>query len=78
MQKAPAIAASPETRLLPLTKLRVDERNVRSASSDPARVQADAELAASIKTHDLLEIWSSCGAARPSIGSPRARGACAR
>ena len=55
MQKAPAIAASPETRLIPLNKLRVDERNVRSASGDPARVQADAELAASIKAHGLLE-----------------------
>ena len=55
MQKAPAIAASPETRLIPLNKLRVDERNVRSASADPARVRADAELAASIKSHGLLE-----------------------
>ena len=55
MQKAPATAASPETRLIPLNKLRVDERNVRSASDDPARVQADAELAASIKAHGLLE-----------------------
>ena len=55
MQKAPATAASPETRLIPLNKLRVDERNVRSASADPARVRADAELAASIKAHGLLE-----------------------
>ena len=55
MQKAPATAASPETRLIPLNRLRVDERNVRSASADPARVRADAELAASIKAHGLLE-----------------------
>ena len=55
MQKAPPTAASPETRLIPLNKLRVDERNVRSASADPARVRADAELAASIKAHGLLE-----------------------
>ena len=55
MQKAPATAASPGTRLIPLNKLRVDERNVRSSSADPARVRADAELAASIKAHGLLE-----------------------
>ena len=55
MQKASPTAASPETRLIPLNKLRVDERNVRSASADPARVRADAELAASIKAHGLLE-----------------------
>ncbi len=55
MQKADQIAASPETRLIPLNKLRVDERNVRSASDDPARVQADAELVASIKAQGLLE-----------------------
>ena len=55
MQKADLAAASPETRLIPLNKLRVDERNVRSASDDPARTQADAELVASIKAHGLLE-----------------------
>ena len=55
MQKATPTAASPETRLIPLNKLRVDERNVRSASGDPARVQADAELVASIRAHGLLE-----------------------
>ena len=55
MQKASPTAASPETRLIPLNKLRVDERNVRSASGDPARAQADAELVASIQAHGLLE-----------------------
>ena len=55
MQKATPTAASPETRLIPLNKLRFDERNARSASDDPARVQADAELVASIKAHGLLE-----------------------
>ena len=55
MQKPTATAASPETRLIPLNLLRIDERNVRSASGDPARVQADAELVASIKWHGLLE-----------------------
>ena len=55
MQKATPTAASPETRLIPLNKLRVDERNVRSASDDPTRVQADAELVASIQAHGLLE-----------------------
>ncbi len=55
MQEPTPTAASSETRLIPLNKLRVDERNVRSASADPARVQADAELAASIKAHGLLE-----------------------
>ena len=55
MQKATPTAASSETRLIPLNKLRVDERNVRSASDDPARVQADAELVASIRAHGLLE-----------------------
>ena len=55
MQKATPTAASPETRLIPLNKLRVDERNVRSASGDPARAQADAELVASIRSHGLLE-----------------------
>ena len=55
MQKPTATAASSGTRLIPLNKLRVDERNVRSPSADPARVQADAELAASIKSHGLLE-----------------------
>ena len=55
MQKATPTAASPETRLIPLNKLRFDERNARSASEDPARVQADAELVASIKAHGLLE-----------------------
>ena len=54
MQKATPTAASPETRLIPLNKLRFDERNARSASDDPARVQADAELVASIKAHGLL------------------------
>ena len=39
----------------PLNKLRLDERNARSASDDPARSQADAELTASIKAHGLLE-----------------------
>ena len=55
MQEPTPIAASSETRLIPLNRLRVDERNVRSASADPARVQADAELAASIRAHGLLE-----------------------
>ena len=55
MQKATPTAASPETRLIPLNKLRFDERNARTASDDPARVQADAELVASIKAHGLLE-----------------------
>ena len=55
MQEPTPTAASAETRLIPLNKLRVDERNVRSASADPARAQADAELAASIKSHGLLE-----------------------
>ena len=55
MQEPTLTAASAETRLIPLNKLRVDERNVRSASADPARVQADTELAASIKAHGLLE-----------------------
>ena len=55
MQKATPTAASPETRLIPLNKLRFDERNARSASEDPARVQADAELVASIRSHGLLE-----------------------
>ena len=55
MQKATPTAASPETRLIPLNKLRFDERNARSASDDPARVQADAELVASIRAHGLLE-----------------------
>jgi len=55
MQKATLTAASPETRLIPLNKLRFDERNARSASDDPARVEADAELVASIKAHGLLE-----------------------
>ncbi len=55
MQKATPTAASPETRLIPLNRLRVDERNVRSASGDPARAQADAELVASIQAHGLLE-----------------------
>ena len=55
MQEPTPTAASSETRLIPLNKLRVDERNVRSASADPARVQADAELIASIQAHGLLE-----------------------
>lgn len=55
MQEPTPTAASPETRLIPLNKLRFDERNARSASDDPARVQADAELVASIKAHGLLE-----------------------
>ena len=55
MQKPTPTAASPETRLIPLNKLRFDERNARSASEDPARVQADAELVASIRSHGLLE-----------------------
>ena len=55
MQEPTPTAASAETRLIPLNKLRVDERNVRSASADPARARADAELAASIKSHGLLE-----------------------
>ena len=55
MQQPTPTAAPPETRLIPLNKLRVDERNVRSASADPARDQADAELAASILSHGLLE-----------------------
>ena len=55
MQKATPTAASPEIRLIPLNTLRVDERNVRSASDDPARVQADAELIASIRHQGLLE-----------------------
>ena len=55
MQEPTPIAASTEMRPIPLNKLRVDERNVRSASADPARVQADAELAASIRSHGLLE-----------------------
>ncbi len=55
MQEPTPSAASPETRLIPLNKLRFDERNARSASEDPARVQADAELAASIRHHGLLE-----------------------
>ncbi|MDE0660700.1 MAG: ParB N-terminal domain-containing protein [Gammaproteobacteria bacterium] len=55
MQKANPTAASPETRLIPLNKLRFDERNARSASDDPARIQADAELVASIRAHGLLE-----------------------
>ena len=55
MQQPTPSAASPETRLIPLNKLRVDERNVRSAHADPARARADAELAASIKAHGLLE-----------------------
>ena len=55
MQKATPNAASPETRLIPLNKLRVDKHNVRSATGDPARAQADAELVASIRAHGLLE-----------------------
>ena len=55
MQEPTPTAASSETRLIPLNKLRVDERNMRSASAHPARVQADAELAASIRAHGLLE-----------------------
>ena len=55
MQKPTPTAASPETRLIPLNKLRFDERNARSASEDPARIQADAELVASIRHHGLLE-----------------------
>ncbi len=55
MHMAIPSAASPETRLIPLNKLRFDDRNARSASDDPARVQADAELVASIRAHGLLE-----------------------
>ena len=55
MQEPTPTAASSEMRLIPLNRLRVDERNVRSASDDPARAQADAELAASIRAHGLLE-----------------------
>ena len=56
MQKADQSAASPsEMPLIPLNKLRLDARNVRSASDDPATVQADAELIASIKAQGLLE-----------------------
>ncbi|MCY3621525.1 MAG: ParB/RepB/Spo0J family partition protein [Gammaproteobacteria bacterium] len=55
MQQATATAASPETRLIPLNKLRHDDRNARSASDDPARIQADAEMVASIKALGLLE-----------------------
>ena len=44
-----------ETRLIPLNLLRVDSRNVRSPSGDPARVQADSELVSSIRSHGLLE-----------------------
>ncbi|MYD95610.1 MAG: ParB/RepB/Spo0J family partition protein, partial [Chloroflexi bacterium] len=54
-QKATPTAASPETRLIPLNRLRFDERNARTASDDPARIQADAELVASIRAHGLLE-----------------------
>ena len=54
MQKATA-AASPETRLIPLNKLRHDDRNVRRETADPATAQADAELVASIRAHGLLE-----------------------
>ena len=55
MQKATATAASPETRLIPLNKLRHDDRNVRGEASDPATAQADAELVASIRAQGLLE-----------------------
>ena len=55
MQKATPTAASPETRLIPLNKLRFDERNARSASDDPARIRADGEMVASIKALGLLE-----------------------
>ena len=55
MQKATDTAASPETRLIPLSKLRHDDRNVRGEAADPATAQADAELVASIRAHGLLE-----------------------
>ena len=55
MQKATQTAAAPETRLIPLNKLRPDERNVRGEPTDPAAAQADAELVASIGAHGLLE-----------------------
>ena len=55
MQKPTATAASPETRLIPLNKLRHDDRNVRGDSNDPATARADAELIASIRSHGLLE-----------------------
>ena len=55
MQKATQTAAAPETRLIPLNKLRPDERNVRGEPTDPAAAQADAELVASIRAHGLLE-----------------------
>ena len=55
MQKASPTAASPETRLIPLNKLRHDDRNARAETDDPATAQADAELIASIRAHGLLE-----------------------
>ena len=55
MQKATQTAAAPVTRLIPLNKLRPDERNVRGEPTDPAAAQADAELVASIGAHGLLE-----------------------
>ena len=55
MQKPTATAASSETRLIPLNKLRHDDRNVRGNADDPATAQADAELVASIRAHGLLE-----------------------
>ena len=55
MQKASPSAASPETRLIPLNRLRQDDRNARAETDDPATAQADAELVASIRAHGLLE-----------------------
>ena len=55
MQKASPTAASPETRLIPLNRLRQDDRNARAETDDPATAQADAELIASIRAHGLLE-----------------------
>ena len=53
MQKA-SPTASPETRLIPLNRLRQDDRNTRAETDDPATAQADAELVASIRAHGLL------------------------
>ena len=77
MQKAIPNAASPETRLIPLNRLRVDERNVRSEvrgpRAGPGRRRARSPQSS---THGLLENLVVVPRGRTqSTASPRARGA---